>query len=219
MKNIHTLPTQNPSRLGLHQDNKLYLHDNTLTKNLPYFRPQNIYITSNEEIKERDSVILGGVLLKNIRPVEIEMYLDAKKIILTTDPELIKDGVQAIKNEFLEWFVKNPSCEDVEVEKEEYILQHLFKPQEYKFRYKIIIPKEEIKTGSLSESFENLLDESLAKGKLILEELKAINAKQESIEENHLEWIYNRMIYVHGENKNYDYMIKFKNIIEQLKKK
>jgi hypothetical protein len=31
----------------------------------------------------------------------------AKKIILTTDLDLIKDGVQSIDNEFLEWFVKN----------------------------------------------------------------------------------------------------------------
>jgi hypothetical protein len=34
-----------------------------------------------------------------------------KKIILTTDQDLIKDGVQAIDDEFLEWFVSNPSCE------------------------------------------------------------------------------------------------------------
>ena len=38
-----------------------------------------------------------------------------EKIILTTDPDLIADGVQGIDNEFLEWFVKNPSCEDVEI--------------------------------------------------------------------------------------------------------
>ena len=34
----------------------------------------------------------------------------------------------------------------------------------------------------------------------------------------HLQWIYDRMSNVHGENENYDYMIKFKEIIEQLKK-
>jgi flavorubredoxin len=37
------------------------------------------------------------------------------KIILTTDGDLIKDGVQSIDDEFLEWFVENPSCEEVEV--------------------------------------------------------------------------------------------------------
>jgi hypothetical protein len=34
----------------------------------------------------------------------------------------------------------------------------------------------------------------------------------------HLQWIYDRMSNVHGENKNYDYMLKFKEIIEQFKK-
>jgi hypothetical protein len=40
-----------------------------------------------------------------------------QKIILTTDKDLTKDGVQSIDDEFLEWFVKNPSWEEVEVEK------------------------------------------------------------------------------------------------------
>jgi hypothetical protein len=39
----------------------------------------------------------------------------SKKIILTTDQDLIKDGVQAIDDEFLEWFVENPTYEEVEV--------------------------------------------------------------------------------------------------------
>ena len=34
---------------------------------------------------------------------------------------------------------------------------------------------------------------------------------------NHLEWIYNRLIHVHGENDNYDYMIKLKEIVKLLK--
>jgi hypothetical protein len=38
-----------------------------------------------------------------------------KEILLSTDTELQKDGVQAIDDEFLEWFVKNVSCEWVEV--------------------------------------------------------------------------------------------------------
>lgn len=37
--------------------------------------------------------------------------------------------------------------------------------------------------------------------------------------ENHLEWIYNRLIEVHGENSNYDYMIEFKKIIQSLQPK
>ena len=40
------------------------------------------------------------------------------KIILTTDQDLIKEGIQAIDDEFLEWFVKNPTCEEVEISSE-----------------------------------------------------------------------------------------------------
>lgn len=34
---------------------------------------------------------------------------------------------------------------------------------------------------------------------------------------NHLEWIYDRLIYTHQENYCYDYMIKFKYIIDNMK--
>ena len=85
-------------------------------------------------------------------------YEDVKKIILTTDQDLIKEGVQAIDDEFLEWFVKNPSCEEVKVD--------LVSVNEFgseitvngygfdKFIYKIIIPKEEPKQETLEEAAE-----------------------------------------------------------------
>ena len=60
-----------------------------------------------------------------------------------------------------------------------------------------------------------------------LREISKIKAHQELVKDkllntqlysnnNHLEWIYNRMIEVHGENPNYDYMIVFKKIIQSL---
>jgi hypothetical protein len=73
---------------------------------------RNIYITSEEEIKEGDWVITptNDILewAKAFQPI-------GKKIILTTDQKLIKYGVQPIDDEFLEWFVDNPSCEMVDV--------------------------------------------------------------------------------------------------------
>ena len=68
-------------------------------------------------------------------------YEDAKKIILTTDQELIKDGVQEIDDEFLEWFIKNPNCEEIEVVD----VRSLGVYGSY-YPYKINIPKEEPKT-------------------------------------------------------------------------
>jgi hypothetical protein len=88
----------------------------------------NIYITNDEPIKEGDWVIQVNFEKTNIQLVQCVTEFQTKmandkdgsftknKIILTTDQHLIKDSVQAIDNEFLEWFVKNPSCEEVEVE-------------------------------------------------------------------------------------------------------
>jgi hypothetical protein len=64
-----------------------------------------------------------------------------KKIILTTDQDLFNDGIQSIDKEFLEWFVKNPSRESVEVEKVEGRYVDFHTP----ISYKIIIPQEEPK--------------------------------------------------------------------------
>lgn len=33
----------------------------------------------------------------------------------------------------------------------------------------------------------------------------------------HLEWLHERLVNIHGENKHYDYMLKFKEIIDKLK--
>jgi hypothetical protein len=96
-------------------------------KNL-YELNQNIYITSDEEIKEGDWIIdlVRNEISKANGLSNGDSYLvldsdsftttnQCKKIILTTNEDLIKDGVQAIDDKFLEWFVKNPTCEEVEV--------------------------------------------------------------------------------------------------------
>jgi phage gp36-like protein len=144
MKNIHLLPTEKPSRLFISsKDGELKLINHT--KDFVGIK-QNIFITSDEEIKVgnyRYSAVQNNIELVTEFSLKINneywklnphLY---KKIILTTDPKLIADGVQAIDNEFLEWFIKNPSCERVEVKN--------YKFSEYPLDYKIVIPKEEPK--------------------------------------------------------------------------
>jgi len=79
---------------------------------------QNIYITSDEEIKEGDAVIhnfgMGYELEIPCDPDNLKSNTRSK-IILTTDQDLINDGVQPIDDEFLEWFVKNPTCENIPI--------------------------------------------------------------------------------------------------------
>jgi hypothetical protein len=121
MKNIHLLPTDKPSRL-YKTGNFLLLDSKAMPNNILETINQHIYITSDEEIKEGDYFIgcINGIttaykhkLVGGFLPI---LDSEDKKIILTTDSELIKDGVQTIDDTFLEWFVKNPSCEEVEVD-------------------------------------------------------------------------------------------------------
>jgi hypothetical protein len=142
MKNIHLIPTDKPSRLhfwtvGKGPKLELCELEYSHTRNT-----QHIYITSDEEIKEGDWFYDGDSELCKYTSdyvVNPNGWNDNKKIILTTDQDLIKDGVQDIDDEFLEWFIKNPSCEEGEVDK------NWNYPLDKSWEYKIIIPKAEQK--------------------------------------------------------------------------
>jgi hypothetical protein len=183
MKNIHLLPTDKPSRLWINNllQGKLELSKEVLIGSNTV---QHIYITSDKEIKDCwafNTHINQAYFAKGYYGKQPQ----AKKIILTTDQDLIADGVQSIDNEFLEWFVKNPSCEFVEINKE-YLSntgewKEVLLPSEWevdtKFRYKIIIPQEEPKHPKvLSENGNELFFDE--QGNLIKEE-----PKQETLEE------------------------------------
>jgi hypothetical protein len=132
---------------------------------------KELFITSDEEIKEGDwcyQVELNDGKIDKCYDVTlyhtwtnngVDKKIKYKKIILTTDQDLIKDGVQVIDDEFLEWFVKNPSCESVEVERLEdgqyvdrfadgSVVEGIYE------NYQIIIPQEEPKQDLEKEMFE-----------------------------------------------------------------
>jgi hypothetical protein len=160
MKNIHLISTDKPSRLIYNDANQLCYQSNKSYKNdrkWMHRKKFNIYITSDEEIK--DGYWFYNTFNDNQpklqkRKGDWRTCFNQHKIILTTDQDLIKDGVQAIDDEFLEWFVKNSSCEEVEVLTDAYTMQEIFelKLQNGVFKYKIIIPQEEPK----QETLENL---------------------------------------------------------------
>ena len=172
MKNIHLIPTDKDSNLFI-GDLSGQLHFNySIEKGSS--RNQHIYITNSEEIKEGDWYFITESISKCESKYEANDLTDiCKKIILTTDPDLIKDSVQPISNEFLQWFVQNPSCEEVEVKIDCDICAlecttnkcpNLF--------YKIIIPKEEPKDVVLG--YKTSLDAQM---------LDKIEPKQETLEE------------------------------------
>ena len=190
MKNIH-LVLAGESRLSLNRSYRDYAIGTEAGE--PYWtysqykhhmsvtdasvRPHNMYITSDEEIKEGDWLFANQGANKIVEIKEGNYpygsinnkghkIFNSKhwktKIILTTDQDLIKDGIQAINDEFLEWFVKNPSCESVEI-KIWFDTSHIslgigkvYHNNPNKPLYKIIIPKEEQDKKLYSE--EDILD-------------------------------------------------------------
>lgn len=169
MKNLYLIPTDKPSRL-LKSAFGLKLLPTTSNG---WGKPnQNIYIASDEEIKEGDWCLYStkedtdneqsipiickitrildsqdGLLYEGSTGLVTQYPTKLSKIILTTDQELIKDRVQKIDDDFLQWFIKNSSCEFVEVDsfckygdncpsKGAYDKQHLCD-----VGYKIIIPE------------------------------------------------------------------------------
>jgi hypothetical protein len=166
MKNIHLIPTDKPSRLIL-QDTELYL-SKYMEENEGFSEfNQHIYITSDEEIKKGDLKVDEYYLYFNkVRQFNKidklnRAWKDYKKIILTTDQNLINDGVQAISDTFLEWFVKNPSREWVEITKDKIRHDKEFNDISHWniYKYKIIIPQEKSKQETLEEAAERLFKE------------------------------------------------------------
>ena len=160
MKNIHLVPSPNPSRLFIDEDDtKLRLYKEPMVS--VYATNQNIYITNDEEIKDGTWVIhkrTGKVMfLAFTRSESYNKNKDLKevfsKIILSTDQDLIKDNVQAIDDKFLEWICKNPSCEEVDVQK---WFDYESNPNT---SYKIIIPKQNLNKEPLEEITEQIQNE------------------------------------------------------------
>ena len=119
MKNVFVLPTDKPSRVYLIKSNNRLGLTSTNPEYMENFgsgtQNQHIYITSAEEIKD--------CFVINTHTNEVYflegyygMQPSVKEIILTTDGDLIKEGVQSIDDEFLQWYIKNSSCEEVVIE-------------------------------------------------------------------------------------------------------
>ena len=190
MKHVHVLPTDKPSTLFKDDFGKL-IYSINMDQEQNHFEPQHLFITSDEEIKEGDWFYDLGTKYIYIKQSWENSHLDfnGKKIILTTDPDLIKDGVQAIDDEFLEWFVKNPSCEEVDVK------PMLSNNGRVFYGYKIIIPKEEPKQETLEEEFKfknRQMGAAGFVGNKIMENMIS-KFKQETLEEASKDYIENTM--------------------------
>ena len=103
-KNIWLLPTNEPSRLSDCHNNKLHLDDVRYLRNY-----QHIYITSDEEIKDKtwvwdktnNRIVFLLSLRKDSYNKNVNFSEKYSKIILTTDIDLIDDGIEQISENTL----------------------------------------------------------------------------------------------------------------------
>ena len=113
MKNIHLLETNEISKLIKDIWKNTFSIVESFNRNHTDFKGQYIYITNDDVIKEGDPQYDIDGDISWAFGKDPKQWEGNKKIILTNDLELIKEGVQAIDDEFLEWFVKNPTFEYV----------------------------------------------------------------------------------------------------------
>jgi len=205
-RNLWVIPTEKPSRLILQGSEVVLSKYLEINEGFSEFN-QNIYITSDEKIKEGDYVIKISSLYKGGGIAQKYSFIDAqfediifKKIILTTDQDLIKDGVHGIDDTFLEWFVKNPSCEwievikiDVEQPKPLYPNGNHKGERVWIEQYKIIIPQEEPKhiIQEIATHLGKTIPETLKHIENFSKELDKLKKepKQETLEEAAKEFV------------------------------
>lgn len=170
MKNIHVIPTENESKIRYNSFNKVYELCKFPKYHTDIKSTHNIYITSDEEIKGLDWFmdISDNSIWKNehSRKMVKSIFPECKKIILTTDIELQKDGIQAIDDEFLEWYCRNSS--------REYINFISYVNEKSTKDYEIIIPKEELLDSNPQDNKQARLVKELA---------NSLSSKQETLEE------------------------------------
>ena len=205
MKNVHLLPTEKPSTgyilgkcIKKLSDVKIgqFVKTHYMMFDKEYFQPQNIYITSDEEIKEGDWFITKTNDVLKVQKPEKSYDPIGKKIILTTDQDLIADGVQVIDDTFLQWFVNNQSCESVQVEKVEGRYVDYRGNVHTPISYEIIIPKEAPKQEMAGKAFYESADKVIVVKRqerlkdIELEEVFGSSHCQFSVLENNLAKLY-----------------------------
>lgn len=188
MKNIFLIPTEKPSKLFIEFGDLLSLDNEAYGVN-----NQHIYITNDEEIKDGEYGVCLSLVRQGFKSYHAVFKMNSEqrnamealggqkkaevlKVILTTDQDLIKDGVQEISDEFLEWFVNNPSCEFIDwdyksnefIQKEigtwghdEGLLQSEYDKYVKEYgAYEIIIPKDEPKQETPEDAAEKWVFET-----------------------------------------------------------
>ncbi len=187
MKNLYILKSEKPSILGYDFDEDCY----HILSGLGYFDHQdlienrNIFIASDEAIKEGQFVychernLFGKVeeiqmakfngdsdmLYFEVNDEEIWCKISScQTIALTTDADLIKEGVQAIDDEFVQWLAQNPQCESVKIRKKPPVraIAKGVGIKSFDNGWKIIMPKSDL-ASNLKRTLDGMTQEDFDK--------------------------------------------------------
>jgi hypothetical protein len=173
MKNIYILMTDKPTWFHKSILTGVLRKSSSCIDDMRQAYGVNIHITSDEKFV-KDEYITDGMEVIRATPKLVDAQglvnrRDWKKIILSTDEVLIKDGVQKIGEGFLNWFVKNPSCERIEFTP---YLKDIIDPATnikypsvqfghfdetkmiFRYHYELIVPNEESKQETLEETID-----------------------------------------------------------------
>jgi hypothetical protein len=120
---VELLPTNDKTRIHKDKEGKLSYSLGAYSKdNFNFHSYQYLYILSDDEIKEGDYRL--DIFINNPKPIKADKnYKDSftKKIIATTNPDLIKEGVASIDDDFIKEYCNNP-IEEVLVEYANYYI-------------------------------------------------------------------------------------------------
>lgn len=134
-------------------------------------QPQFVYITCDNAVLNKDWFIFNAankLLLLQAKQVknniiiidynnEVGSWIDSKychKVALTNDPALIKDDVQQVSIDFMQWYIKNHTCEYVNVINNDYLLWKNSNVDKLAECYSILIPQEESKQDLIESAAE-----------------------------------------------------------------
>lgn len=122
MKNIYLLNTEMPTdgivigrNAGVsfteYREELIKLPVETFRGN--YYEPVNIYITSEDKIELNDYIVDNWQVEKW---KDRSSLLGKKKVIMTTDKQLISERIQEVDDGFLDWIIQNHDTNYIKIE-------------------------------------------------------------------------------------------------------
>lgn len=125
MKNIFIVPTKTPSGLWVTKSGQLARCNNHKVINPALGKNVEIYIIDSAKIPYNPN---GGTSGNFLCLDEVDLDIDdclvknvgncegCRRIAMTTNPEMIKEKIQEIPEDFIKWLIKNQECEMVELD-------------------------------------------------------------------------------------------------------